>query len=62
MVVWVFGLPLEKEFPTTKPQRCWVHKIANILNCLPKSLHSHAKSKLKDIYMAENKKICRESI
>lgn len=51
-----FWSALEKEFPTTKPQRCWVHKIANILNCLPKSLHSHAKSKLKDIYMAENKK------
>jgi len=27
-------------WPTTREQRCWVHKTANILNKLPKSLHT----------------------
>ncbi len=31
-------------FKDTKEQRCWVHKIANVLNCLPKRLHNQAKS------------------
>ena len=50
-----FWSALEKEFPTTKHQSCWVHKTANVINNLPKSLQSHAKSKIKDIYMAVNK-------
>ena len=32
-----FWSALEKEFPNTKHQRCWVHKTANITNKLPKS-------------------------
>jgi len=39
-----------------KEQRCWVHKTANVLNCLPKSLQSKAKDHLHQIWMAENKK------
>lgn len=50
-----FWSAVEKEFPNTQHQRCWVHKTANILNKLPKSLQSHAKSKLHDIYMAPGK-------
>ncbi len=50
-----FWSALEKEFPMVKQQRCWVHKTANILNKLPKSIQSHAKSKLHNIYMAPNK-------
>ena len=30
-------------FPETKEQRCWFHKIANVLNCLPKSAQPGAK-------------------
>ena len=33
-------------------QRCWVHKTANVLNKLPKSVQPKAKSDLKDIYAA----------
>lgn len=51
-----FWSALEKEHPNTKQQRCWVHKTANILSKLPKSQQTHAKSKLKEIYMAANKK------
>ncbi|WP_119344044.1 IS256 family transposase [Facilibium subflavum] len=50
-----FWSAIEKEFPKTQHQRCWVHKTANILNKLPKSLQTHAKSKLHGIYMAPGK-------
>jgi len=36
-------------------QRCWVHKTANVLNAMPKSLRPKAKAHLKDIWMAESK-------
>jgi len=36
-------------------QRCWVHKTANILNAMPKSVQPKAKADLKDIWMAETK-------
>ena len=34
-------------------QRCWVHKTANVLNRLPKSLQGKAKRALQNIWMAE---------
>jgi putative transposase len=39
-------------YPETQWQRCWVHKTANVLNKLPKSLQSKAKEHLHDIWMA----------
>ena len=36
-------------------QRCWVHKTANVLNKLPKSLQGKAKGQLQDIWMAETR-------
>jgi hypothetical protein len=43
-------------WPTTREQRCCVHKTANILNKMPKSLHTKAKRALQEIWMAETKK------
>jgi transposase-like protein len=43
-------------FADTCEQRCWVHKTANILGAMPKSLHEKAKADLQDILMAETKK------
>ena len=43
-------------WPTTREQRCWVHKTANIMNKMPKSLHGKAKRALQEIWMAETKK------
>lgn len=40
---------------TTQWQRCWVHKTANILNKLPKSLQAKAKAGLHDIWLAPTK-------
>ena len=33
-----FWAALEEVYPTTRQQRCWMHKTMNVLNCLPKSL------------------------
>ncbi|AIK96256.1 IS256 family transposase [Candidatus Odyssella acanthamoebae] len=46
---------LGKIWPTTRHQRCWVHKPANILNKMPKALQSKAKADLHNIWMAESK-------
>ena len=43
---------LEEEFPGTRHQRCWVHKRANVLDKLPKSVQPSAKQRLHDIYLA----------
>jgi len=50
-----FWAALRKVFPTTEPQRCWVHKTANVLNCLPKSIGPKAKAMLHDIWMASTR-------
>ena len=47
-----FWKALEQVYPDTQWQRCWVHKTANVLNKLPKSLQSKAKGHLHDIWMA----------
>lgn len=46
---------LEELFPSTKQQRCWCHKTANVLNQLPKSVQPKAKQALQDIWQAETK-------
>jgi transposase-like protein len=51
-----FWQALHQVWPETKQQRCWVHKTANVLNTLPKSLHGKAKQDLHAIYEAENRK------
>jgi len=50
-----FWNALAKAYPTTKHQRCWVHKTANVLKNLPKSMQPKVKSALQDIWMAETK-------
>lgn len=42
-------------FPATREQRCWFHKIANVLNALPKSAQPAAKTALAQIWSAEDK-------
>ncbi len=47
-----FWKAITEVFPTTRHQRCWVHKMANVLNYLPKHKKPTAKSDLQDIWMA----------
>jgi len=56
-----FWKALHEVFPSTKTQRCWVHKTANVLNKLPKRIHSRAKSALHEIYLAECRKDAKEA-
>lgn len=50
-----FWAALRKAFPTTREQRCWVHKTANVLNYLPKKHQAQAKRMIHDIWMASSK-------
>ena len=51
-----FWKALPQVYGSTKAQRCWVHKAANILNALPKSQQARAKSDLQNIWMAASRK------
>ena len=46
---------LREVFPDTREQRCWFHKIANVLAAMPKSAHPGAKKALAEIWNAEDK-------
>ena len=50
-----FWLALQEVFPDTRTQRCWVHKTANILDKMPKSVQPKAKQMLHDIWQAETR-------
>lgn len=46
---------LTEMFPSTRHQRCWFHKMGNVLDKLPKSLQSKAKSSLQEIWMSDTR-------
>src|SRR3954454_13744698 len=50
-----FWKAMRQVWDTTKEQRCWVHKMANVLDKLPKGSQPKAKRMLHDIYQAEGK-------
>ncbi len=50
-----FWKALPQVFGSTRTQRCWKHKTANVLNKLPKGLQLKAKAELNDIWMAESR-------
>ena len=50
-----FWAALSEQFPDTRHQRCWFHKLGNILDKLPKRTRAQAKKMLHDVWMAESK-------
>ncbi len=50
-----FWTALEEVFPTTRHQRCWVHKAANVLDKMPRSVQPAAKADLREIWMAPDR-------
>ena len=50
-----FWNAINEVYPSTRHQRCWVHKTANVLNKLPKSVQSKVKEDLHNIWMAETR-------
>jgi transposase-like protein len=57
-----FWNALDKAFPSTKHQRCWVHKIKNVLNCFPKQMAAAVKSDLDDIQHAETRSAAKAAL
>jgi len=50
-----FWSAMTKTYPSSRHQRCWVHKTANVLNKLPKSMQPKVKEALHDIWMADTR-------
>ena len=57
-----FWAALRDIYPETEEQRCWVHKIANVLDKLPKRLQPRAKSHLHEIMRAESRRTALEEL
>jgi len=53
---------LGEVFPETTHQRCWVHKMANVMNALPKSAQPAARAALKEVRDAEAKEHAEKAL
>ena len=51
-----FWIALQEEYGPVAQQRCWVHKTANILDKLPKSVQAKAKQLIHEMYLAPTRK------
>lgn len=56
-----FWAALREIFPETREQRCWVHKTANVLNKMPKSVQPKAKADLHEIWQAETREVANKA-
>jgi transposase-like protein len=57
-----FWKALEAVFPSTRHQRCWVHKTSNVMNKLPKSVQPAAKQDLREIWQAPDRATAEAAI
>jgi putative transposase len=57
-----FWKAIREVFPQTKEQRCWWHKMGNVLAALPKSAQPGARAALAEIYNAESKEHARKAV
>ena len=57
-----FWKALPQVFGSTRAQRCWKHKTANVLNKLPTGLQAKAKADLNDIWMAESRAAAEQAL
>ena len=51
-----FWLALREEYGPVPQQRCWVHKTANILDKMPKSVQGRAKQLIHEMYLSPTRK------
>jgi transposase-like protein len=56
-----FWAALREVFPKCREQRCWVHKTANVLDKMPKSVQGKAKSMLHEMWQAPTKEKALEA-
>lgn len=57
-----FWKALRQVYGKTRCQRCWVHKTANVLNALPKSVQKQAKQRLQEIWMAPDRATAEDAL
>jgi len=57
-----FWAAVREVWPETREQRCWVHRLANVLDKLPKRLQGRAKEALGEIMNAESRAAAEEGI
>jgi len=57
-----FWAALRQVYPETEEQRCWVHKLANVLDKLPKRVQPRAKDMLHEIMRAPDRQSALEDI
>jgi transposase-like protein len=57
-----FWAALREVYPETQEQRCWKHKLANVLDKLPKRLQPRAKDMLREIMYAPDRESALEEI
>lgn len=55
-----FWAALREVYPDCAEQRCWNHKIMNVMDKLPKSMQEETKKRLREIYKADTRKQCEE--
>ncbi len=53
---------LREVYPETREQRCWVHKIANVLDKMPRRLQARAKAMLHEIMRAPDRQSAEEDL
>ena len=53
---------LRDVFPATRHQRDWVHKLANVLGCLPTSVHAGARRALAEVRDAPDREHAEQAI
>src|SRR5271170_960813 len=57
-----FWKAIEEAFPSTRHQRCWVHKTANVLNKVALSVQVNMKADLREIYGASTRAAAEAAI
>jgi putative transposase len=57
-----FWKALDEIWPTTRHQRCWVHKATNVLNKVAKSVQPGVKQGLREIWMSPDRAAAEKAI
>jgi putative transposase len=57
-----FWAAVREVWPETREQRCWVHRIANVLDKLPTRLQPQAKRALHEMMYANSRATCEQAI
>lgn len=57
-----FWKALDEAFPTTRHQRCWLHKTLNVLDKFPKSMQPNAHKDLREIWLSPDRAAAEAAI